>query len=107
MRSAGSAPAITPSISALSSTDLVIGPALSRDHASGVTPYRLTRPYVGFMPTMPQYPDGRRIDPPVSVPSAPAQNEAQTAAPDPLLEPETERSRFHGLRVGCFPVSGF
>jgi hypothetical protein len=31
-------------------------------------PYRLTRPYVGFIPTMPVSAAGWRIEPPVSVP---------------------------------------
>lgn len=32
--------------------------------------HRLTRPYEGLRPTIPQYEAGRRVDPPVSVPSA-------------------------------------
>jgi hypothetical protein len=38
--------------------------------ASGMTPELLTRPIVGRMPTMPLTAEGRRIEPPVSVPRA-------------------------------------
>jgi hypothetical protein len=38
---------------------------------SGMIPRMDTRPYVGFSPTTLQYEAGVRIDPPVSVPSAP------------------------------------
>ena len=36
-----------------------------------MTPKRLTRVWVGFMPARLQMPAGRRIEPPVSEPSAP------------------------------------
>ena len=38
---------------------------------SGKTPLLLTRPKVGFMPTIPQRAAGMRMEPPVSEPSAP------------------------------------
>ena len=53
---------------------------------------------VGRMPTMPFTDDGSRMEPPVSVPSAPRQVRAATAAPDPPLDPAGKRSGFHGLR---------
>src|SRR5438128_9636412 len=59
----------------------------------------LTRPYVGFRPTMPQQAAGPRIDPPVSEPVAPGHMNAATAAPEPPLDPPGTRSSAHGLRV--------
>src|SRR2546427_8497265 len=58
---------------------------------------------VGRIPTMPFTDDGSRIEPPVSVPSAPRQVRAATAAPEPPLEPAGKRSGFQGLRQvpGC------
>ncbi len=56
-----------------------------------MTPARLTRPTVGLMPTMPLTEDGQTIEPSVSVPTATAHRLAETAAPEPELEP-------HGLR---------
>jgi len=51
------------------------------------------------MPTMPLMAEGNRIDPPVSVPIAPKQARAATAAPDPPLEPAGKRSVFQGFRT--------
>src|SRR5262245_7239672 len=78
------------------------GPAWSRLSAFGWIPRRLTRPYVGLRPTMPQHAAGPRMEPPVSVPVAPGQRNAATAAPDPPLEPPGTRSSAHGLRVGPY-----
>ena len=50
-------------------------------------PRRLTRPYVGFIPTTPQNVAGLRIDPDVSPPVATVSNPAASAAADPLLDP--------------------
>src|SRR5215831_2631866 len=50
-------------------------------------PQREQRPYVGFSPTMPVKAAGWRIDPPVSVPVAPRQSPAATAAAEPPDEP--------------------
>ncbi|BBG03347.1 hypothetical protein PSA01_16340 [Pseudonocardia saturnea] len=47
----------------------------------------LTRPIVGRSPVTPLSAEGRRIDPPVSVPSAPKQDRVATATPEPPLEP--------------------
>ena len=46
---------------------------------------------------MPQYAAGERIDPPVSVPSAPAQRCAATAAPEPPEDPPGIRFKSQGL----------
>src|SRR5207253_5276748 len=60
--------------------------------------------YVGLMPTHPTRAAGWRIDPPVSVPSAPGTKRAATAAADPPEEPPGVRSRSHGLRVGPYAL---
>jgi hypothetical protein len=59
----------------------------------GIIPDLLTRPSVGLIPTMPLAEDGQTIDPSVSVPTARAQRFADTATPDPELEPQGLRSR--------------
>ena len=65
-----------------------------------MSPKAPTRPMVGFSPAMPQNAAGSRIDPPASVPSAPRQSPAATAAPDPLEDPPVIRPVFHGLSAG-------
>src|SRR5712691_13377179 len=62
-----------------------------------MTPVRLTRPYVGLSPTIPQHAAGSRMEPPVSVPSAPRTSPAATAAPDPLLDPPETCPARHGF----------
>src|SRR5579859_3107305 len=52
------------------------------------------------MPTTPQNDAGSRIEPPVSVPSAPRHSSAATAAAEPPEEPPATRSSPDGLRVG-------
>ena len=54
---------------------------------------RLHRPTVGLMPTTPHADDGQTIDPFVSVPTARAVRLAETAAPDPELDPQGFRWR--------------
>src|SRR5438477_783805 len=49
---------------------------------------------------MPQYAAGRRIEPPVSVPSAPRHCAAATATAEPPADPPGTRSVPQGLRVG-------
>ena len=49
---------------------------------------------------MPHSAAGKRIDPPVSVPSAAGVSPAATAAPDPLEEPPVKCPMFQGLRAG-------
>src|SRR5438067_7494681 len=88
---------MTPSINAASSTVLHIGPTWSKLHAMGITPRLLTRPYVGLNPTTPQYDEGMRIDPPVSVPRVPMQRSAAMAAAEPPDDPPGTWSSAHGL----------
>jgi hypothetical protein len=68
----------------------------------GMMPLRLTRPSVGFTPTIPHVAAGHTIEPSVSVPTASAARLAATAAPDPELDPHGVRSSAYGLRV-CPP----
>ncbi len=84
---------------AQSSTVRAIGPVWSSVQDSGTTPARLTRPYVGLSPAMPQNAAGPRMEPPVSEPSAPTVSPAASAAPEPLEEPPGMWSVFHGLRA--------
>src|SRR5438105_12122406 len=84
---------------AASATVRPCGPTESCELEIGTTPWRLVRRTVGLMPTMPEAEDGLMIEPSVSVPSAAAQRLAETATPDPELEPPGLRSRTYGLRV--------
>ena len=59
------------------------GPAVSWLAEIGTMPVRLTRPIVGFNPTMPQAPAGQLMEPSVSVPSASGARPAATPAPEP------------------------
>src|ERR671929_2112101 len=68
----------------------------------GTTPARLTSPSVGLMPTMPFADDGHTIEPSVSVPIATAQRFAETAPPDPELEPHGFLSSTYGF-FACPP----
>ncbi len=61
-------------------------------------PARLTRPNVGFRPTIPQHEAGQRIEPPVSVPGASGRMPAASAAAEPPLEPPGTRLVSCGLR---------
>ena len=56
-------------------------------------PARLTSPTVGLMPTMPLADDGQTMEPSVSVPMAAAARLADTAVPEPELDPHGFRSR--------------
>ena len=71
-----------------SRTVRAIGPAVSWEVEIGMMPLRLTKPTVGFRPTIPQTDAGLRIEPSVSVPTATTQRLAATATPEPELEPE-------------------
>src|SRR3954453_7211243 len=102
--SAGSLPAITPRSAAASRTLAVIGPAVSWLWLIGTTCVRLTRPTVGFKPTMPLIAAGHVIDPSVSVPIARRTNPAATAAPLPLDDPHGLRSSAQGLWT-CPPTA--
>ena len=63
-----------------------------------MAPWRLTRPYVGRKPVIPQNAAGVRIEPDVSEPSAKGTSPAATALPDPLDDPPDQRERSHGFR---------
>ena len=77
---------------AASVTVRAMGPAPSWLWEIGMIPERLVSPTVGLMPTIPLAEDGHTIEPSVSVPMASAHRFADTAAPDPELEPQGLRS---------------
>jgi len=54
---------------------------------------------VGFRAAIPQKPPGCLIEPPVSLPRAPAHMSAATADAEPPLDPPGTHSRFQGFRV--------
>src|SRR5947208_1985102 len=89
---------------AASRTPRVNVPTWSSDDAKAISPYRLTRPYVGFSPTTPHSDAGCLTLPPVSVPRAQTAWPAATAAAEPALEPPGTRSSDHGLCVGKNPL---
>ena len=71
---------------------LAMGPAVSWVKEIGIIPERLIKPTVGLIPTIPLALDGHTIEPLVSVPMAKTVRLADTATPEPELDP-------HGLRV--------
>src|SRR5262245_34340306 len=93
-------PAIAASTRLASSTLRAIGPSLSIVQHRAIAPCRLTRPYVGRRPVTPEYADGVRIDPDVSLPIANGTSPAPTAEPGPLDEPPLQKPVFQGLRPG-------
>jgi hypothetical protein len=97
--SRASCPAIARSIAAASATVRVMGPTWSIDHASGTSPWRLTRPYVGLTPTTPQSAAGARMEPPVSLPVAPAVRPAARALAEPALDAPLCSDADQGLGV--------
>src|SRR5580693_2107163 len=76
------------------------GPTGSWEKQFGNTPRRLTSPYVGLSPAMPQAAAGPRIEPPVSLPNVAGAKPAAMAAPEPDDEPAGECAGFQGLRAG-------
>ena len=62
-------------------------PTVSSEGEIGMTPARLVRPTVGFMPTTELKLAGHKIDPSVSVPIDTATMFAATDIAGPLLEP--------------------
>ena len=62
-----------------------------------MAPYRLTRPYVGRKPLMPQKAEGQMIEPQVSVPMANAARPAATIAPEPDDDPHVQHFVSHGF----------
>src|SRR5207253_11144039 len=93
---------MAPSRVAASRTSRVNVPTWSRDDANAISPYRDTRPYVGFIPTTPHSAAGCRTEPPVSVPSAHTACPDATAAADPADDPPGTRPRSHGFLVGPY-----
>ena len=83
---------MAPSMIAASSTERVSGPAVSWLCEIGTIPRRLTRPTVGFKPTMPLIEAGLTMEPSVSEPTAAAHKSAATATAYPELEPDGLRS---------------
>ena len=81
----GAALSIPPSRMAASATVRAIGPAVSWSRVTGAIPQRLIRPSVGRIPTSMLAFDGLMTEPPVSVPTFPAQKLA--AVPIPELDP--------------------
>ena len=82
------------------------GPIESSVVDSGTAPCRLTSPYVGLNPVMPQSDAGIRMEPPVSEPSATGASAAATATAEPLDEPPATRwvrvsHGFHGAPIGA------
>ena len=71
----------------LSITFFVIGPDVSKVLEIGTIPFLLTKPIVGFSPTIEFNEEGERIDPEVSDPSAAEDKLAEIATPLPELEP--------------------
>ena len=97
--SSASMPARAPRTIAASLTVRAIGPGVSCVCEIGMTPVRLMRPTVGLIPTIPLIDDGLTMEPSVSVPTAAVQKLAETAAPDPELEPDVFRSNAYGFFV--------
>src|SRR5687767_3492379 len=87
---------------AASVTVRAIGPAVSCVWAIGMIPLREISPSVGLMPTTPFVTAGQIMDPLVSVPTAATARLADTATPDPELDPQGFWSRKYGLFV-CPP----
>ena len=92
-------PVITLSSTAASSTVRAIGPTVSSVGARAKAPMRSTAPCVGRTPTTPQTLAGKRIEPPVSVPTPATVMPAATAEAVPPDEPPAEKSPFQGLRM--------
>ena len=78
---------MAPSTNAASTTERVMGPAVSQLAASGMMPARLTTPTDGFTPTWPAKLAGEMTLPAVSEPIVAAANDIAIATADPELEP--------------------
>src|SRR5207247_7112308 len=95
--SRGSRPLMTDNTRAASCTLRPNTPIWSSDDPNATSPQRLTRPYVGLMPTTPQKAAGCRTEPPVSEPRAAGTAPAATSAAEPPDEPPGTRV----LSSGC------
>ena len=91
--------------SATSSTVRAIGPTVSSSGTSGNTPSVETSPHCDFRPTTSQAADGRRIEQPVSVPSASSHSPAASAAAEPDDEPPVVRPGCAGLPARPVPLA--
>ena len=89
-----------PSSRAQSSAVRAIGPTQSIVRDRGRSPRRLTSRSVGLRPAMPHQAAGSRIEPAVSVPTAPGSSPAATAAAEPEEEPCASRDGSQGFRTG-------
>src|SRR5690606_1583302 len=93
---------------AQSSAVRVSGPAQSSVKARGKQPLRDRRPYVGFSPNRPCTDAGKRMEPPVSLPSEPNTAPLATAAPEPLDDPpeilEGSKALQQSPKDGFWPV---
>ncbi len=76
-----------------------IGPSVSSDQLSGMTPVRSIVPSAGLKPTIPHSDAGIRIEPPVSLPIAQSPIPAATATADPPDDPPATRLWSCGLRT--------
>ncbi len=94
---------MTDSMSAVSATDRVSGPACESEPLFGTGTYG-TVPYVGLKPTAPQNAAGTRIEPAPSVPTWRGPHPAPASAPAPADDPPDVRPCIQGLCVE--PVSG-
>ena len=85
-----------------------MGPTVSRVHVSGITPAVENLSIVTFSAEVPVTDAGIRTLPPVSVPSAIAEQPAETATAGPPLEPPGMRAGSHIFRTapnhGLFDV---
>src|ERR1700689_3481186 len=84
---------IAPNDGAASATVRPCGPTVSCVCEMGTTPARLVRPTVGLMPTTLLAFAGQTMLPSVSVPKDRVVKLADSAAPEPELEPQGLRSR--------------
>src|SRR5256886_6841556 len=78
-----------------------IGPSVSSDVLSGITPPRSMDPKAGLNPATPQSEAGMRMDPPVSLPTAQAHIPPAAATPDPPEGPPPAPPVSWGVRAGA------
>src|SRR5437588_11793148 len=76
-----------------------IGPKVSSDGLSGITPPMSTLPKAGLNPATPHSHAGMRIEPPVSLPIAQSHIPAATAAADPPQDPPATPAGPRGCRT--------
>jgi len=95
--SPGSAPRITSSTAVASGTVSANTETQSSERQAGTTTRALTRPRVGFSPTILLNAAGTRPEPAVSVPSAKATRPAATATAEPELDPPGMKAGSNGF----------